>query len=486
MSELNIPDSWVVATIDDVTDNFDGTRVPLKSTDREKRQGPFPYYGASGIIDSLDDYLFDGEYLLVSEDGANLLARKYPIAFIATGKFWVNNHAHIVRAKEEITTNKFLEYHFANINISRWVTGAAQPKFNQAKLKSVELPLPPSQEQHRIIKKIESCFEKIDSTEQNLNKAESLLSKYRESLLAKAFRGELIPQDSNDEPASVLLEKIRTEREKNQTGKKKQQEFAPISEDEKPFDIPDSWEWVRLGEISSEQLIGLVRASAIQNDNYPYPYIKMGDIDSQGNLLQESLSRVEASKDELEKFRVQEGDFLFNTRNSQKLVGKSCSIIRLEDANTLFNNNIMRIRFFDGIDPSFLSYAFRSNDLQRQLKIRNQGTTNVSAIYARDLNTVSLAIPPHREQVEIIKKLNQSKEHIDDCIQNINKKKALLLKLKESILNKAFQGELVEQIESEGTGQELLDQILALKEKEVPKKKVAKKKVTKKTKTKKS
>ena len=84
----------------DIVDNYDGKRIPIKSSDRENINGIYPYYGASGIIDYVNDYIFDGEYLLISEDGANLTVRKYPIAFIAIGKFWVNNHAHIVSAKK--------------------------------------------------------------------------------------------------------------------------------------------------------------------------------------------------------------------------------------------------------------------------------------------------------------------------------------------------------------------------------------------------
>src|SRR3989344_5469562 len=94
-----IPENWQKVKLGNIVENLDFKRVPLSSIERSKRKGTIPYYGASGIIDFVDDFLFDGEYLLVSEDGENLKSRNLPIAFLATGKFWVNNHAHIIRAK---------------------------------------------------------------------------------------------------------------------------------------------------------------------------------------------------------------------------------------------------------------------------------------------------------------------------------------------------------------------------------------------------
>ena len=129
---------WEEVSFEEVVDNFDGKRIPIKASERKNSEGgKYPYYGASGIIDYVDEFIFEGEHLLISEDGANLLARVYPIAFKADGKFWVNNHAHIVKAKEEKTTNDYLEYYFSSIDISEYVTGSAQPKLNQKKLNSI-------------------------------------------------------------------------------------------------------------------------------------------------------------------------------------------------------------------------------------------------------------------------------------------------------------------------------------------------------------
>ena len=132
--ELQPKEGWETKTISEISENLDYKRVPV--TKKDRKEGVYPYYGASGIVDYVDGYLFDEDLLLVSEDGANLLARSTPIAFSVSGKIWVNNHAHILRF-ENIELQKFVEYFFANYDISKYVTGAAQPKFNQKALNNI-------------------------------------------------------------------------------------------------------------------------------------------------------------------------------------------------------------------------------------------------------------------------------------------------------------------------------------------------------------
>ncbi len=128
--------------------NMDKLRKPITSSNR--KTGPYPYYGASGIVDYVEDYLFDGDYLLVSEDGANLAARVYPIAFSISGKNWVNNHAHVLKF-ETYNARKYVEYYINSIDISQYISEGAQPKLTQAKLNIIPIPLPSTSEQNRIV-----------------------------------------------------------------------------------------------------------------------------------------------------------------------------------------------------------------------------------------------------------------------------------------------------------------------------------------------
>jgi len=132
----------------DLTVNYDYKRKPVKSSDR--KAGPYPYYGASGVVDFVDSYLFDGEYLLIGEDGENMRTRQTPIAFIAKGKFWVNNHAHIVKANERSTT-KYLKYALAVTDISTYLTGAVMPKLTQGNMNQILIPCPPLDTQNKIV-----------------------------------------------------------------------------------------------------------------------------------------------------------------------------------------------------------------------------------------------------------------------------------------------------------------------------------------------
>lgn len=148
-------------------DFLDGQRKPLESADRARRQGTYPYYGASGIIDYIDDYIFDEPLLLLGEDGANIINRSSPLCFIATGKYWVNNHAHVMRPKNGHNI-KFLCELLESLDYTRYNTGTAQPKLNQEKCRGIELVLPIYEEQCRIADCLSSLDKKVEQEQRNL------------------------------------------------------------------------------------------------------------------------------------------------------------------------------------------------------------------------------------------------------------------------------------------------------------------------------
>ena len=139
---------YAVVTLEDIAENCDSMRKPVTSGKREA--GEYPYYGASGIVDYVKDYIFDGDYLLVSEDGANLLARSTPIAFSISGKKWVNNHAHVLKF-DCYETRRFVEFYLNSIDLAPYISGGAQPKLNQKNLNRIEIPLPDQKRQKYIV-----------------------------------------------------------------------------------------------------------------------------------------------------------------------------------------------------------------------------------------------------------------------------------------------------------------------------------------------
>ena len=154
-------EEWKEYKLGDVVNILDYKRIPLSSKERSTRQGHYPYYGAQGIIDYIDDYIFDGTYLLIAEDGENLKSQKQNIAQLAYGKYWVNNHAHIVETngKSDI---RYICYLLNTIDLSGYITGSAQPKLNQANLTSITLFLPSLGTQKRIADYLSVFDDKIE------------------------------------------------------------------------------------------------------------------------------------------------------------------------------------------------------------------------------------------------------------------------------------------------------------------------------------
>ena len=167
-------------TLPEISDNRDRVRKPITSSKR--KAGNYPYYGASGIVDYVDGYIFDGDYLLISEDGANLVARSTPIAFSITGKNWVNNHAHVLQFQDK-ATQKYVEIYLNMIDLEPWINGAAQPKLNQDNLNKISIPLPSLQEQQRIVSILDTFEASIQNLEAQLSQREKQYDYYRNKLL---------------------------------------------------------------------------------------------------------------------------------------------------------------------------------------------------------------------------------------------------------------------------------------------------------------
>ena len=180
---------WPNRTLDQLATNLDSKRIPITKSDR--RSGEYPYYGASGIVDYVDSYIFDGDHLLISEDGANLLARSTPIAFPASGKYWVNNHAHILKF-DDMATQKFVELYLESIPLDEYITGAAQPKLNQKALNSIPIPIPESTTaQQSIVDRLFAMQEQCDQLATVYEQKLTALDDLKKSLLHQAFSGQL-------------------------------------------------------------------------------------------------------------------------------------------------------------------------------------------------------------------------------------------------------------------------------------------------------
>ena len=272
---FEIPQGWEWCRFGSLSFNRDSERIPLSVSERLKLNKKFDYYGASGVIDKVDRFLFDKPLLLIGEDGANLVNRSTPIAFIARGKYWVNNHAHVIDFCSDVLMEYICNYINA-ISLIDYVTGTAQPKMNQEKMNSILVALPPNEEQTRINQKIESIlplvykYDKQKKSLDNLNN--ELYHTLHKSILQEAIQGRLVPQLLEEGTAQELLKQIRLEKQQLiKEGKLKKSALTDSviykSDDNKyyerigntsrcideevPFNIPSTWIWTRLSCIAN-------------------------------------------------------------------------------------------------------------------------------------------------------------------------------------------------------------------------------------------
>lgn len=180
------PPGWTVKYLAEVTRFLDSQRIPIEAVERQERQGIYPYYGASGVIDYIDGFLFDDDLILLAEDGANILDRSTPIAFRVSGKFWVNNHAHVLKPKQNVEIGYLVNY-LESLTYEKFNTGSAQPKLNRRICEKIPVLLPPIQEQKRIAEILATWDEAITLTEREIEAKQ----KRKMALMQKLLTGKL-------------------------------------------------------------------------------------------------------------------------------------------------------------------------------------------------------------------------------------------------------------------------------------------------------
>ena len=346
------------------------------------------------------------------------------------------------------------------------------------------IPVPPYPEQQRITAKLEELFSELDKGIESLKTAQAQLKVYRQALLKHAFEGKLTAQwraDNSDklETADALPKRIQQECAQShqrqfadhETARRQNSKLrtpkplSPLSAEEltKLPELPASWKWVRAGEIISDSMIGLDKGAKFQSAQPPgVPYIKMNNVTMDGRVLTNRLVYVEVNQDEAIRFSLCEGDILLNTRNSRELVGKTGIVRRLAE-HTIYNNNLMRIRTTNGVSAYFLSHQLCSPGFKERLESAKKGTTNVSAVYAKDFFPLIVAVAPLAEQQQIVEIVEYRLSEVDQLEQTITSSLQQAEALRQSILKKAFSGQLVPQDPHDESASALLARIKAEK-----------------------
>lgn len=412
MSE-ELPPGWVSATVGELAEVLDSRRIPLNQAERAKRPGPYPYFGANGQVGTIDGYLFDGRHILLAEDGGYFDDPFRPNAYEVDGKFWVNNHAHILRAGPAIE-HGFLLHALNATDLMPFVSGTTRLKLTQADMRRIPIAVPPLAEQRRIVARIEALFARTRQARADLLRIAPLVEKSRAATLAAAFRGDLTEDVRHSTDADTA---------------------------HGPWSIPASWSWRRVADVGR---VGLGRQRSPVNHTGPYmrPYVRAANITWSGWDFSD-LKEMNFAEPDFSRFRLVPGDVLLNEGSgSAREVGKP-AIWRGEIADCCFQNTLLRVQPRE-CTAAYLYYYFLDAALSGRFADETQGV-NIHHIGKEGLAAMPIPIPPRDEQATIAQRLKDTLARFSEAERDANRALALLDHLERSILTRAFRGDLVPQ-----------------------------------------
>ncbi len=388
--EIRFPgftEDWEERKLGELTESFDGKRVPIDSDLRIS--GKYPYYGATGIIDYVDDYIFNGEYVLLAEDGANIIMRNYPVAYLTQGKFWLNNHAHIMRMRNG--SNYFLVQVLEKIDYKKYNTGTAQPKLNSKIVKNIELKIPHIEEQQQI----GNFFKQLDDIIALHQRKLDLLKETKKGFLQKMFpkNGAKVPE-------------IR---------------FPGFTED---------WEERKLGGIG-KTYTGLTGKSKEDFGHGDAKFVTYMNVFQNPKATLEQLENVEIDPRQNE---VKKGDVFFTT-SSETPEEVGMSSVWTHDINNIYLNSFtFAYRPTIKFDLDYLAFMLRSQSVRKKIIYLAQGISryNISKTKMMD---ISVPIPVNFEEQQ---KIGAFFKQLDDTIALHQRKLDLLKETKKGFLQKMF------------------------------------------------
>ena len=372
-----MPESWCWTTIEDLLINRDSERIPLSLAVRNKQhKKEYNYYGAAGVIDKVEGYLFSERLLLIGEDGANLLSRAKDNAFFADGKYWVNNHAHVLDCSEkEILT--YVALVINSMALDPYVTGSAQPKLSQDNLNKILIPLPPLAEQRRIIYAINNYSGYLSNIENDKESIEHIIDLLKQLILNFAITGKLVSQELNDEPAIELLKRIYPS-------------FVPA--DNRHYrNVPKGWAVCTFGDILEyEQPQQYIVNSTDYSDEYEIPVLTAGK------------------------------SFIIGKTNEKSGICKHLPVIIFDDFTTdskyvdfpfKVKSSAMKILHAKGnVNPKYVAYLMSVTRLV--------GDTH-KRYWISEYSKIPIMLPPVNEQERIVSLIEKTYDRLDKILAEL-------------------------------------------------------------------
>lgn len=406
-------DAWAVTTLEHVVDILDAKRVPVKKSERDKRPGNVPYYGATGLAGWIDEPIFNEELLLLGEDGAPFLDPLKSKSYIIRGPAWVNNHAHVLRAIKGVTSNKFLKHQLDWLPYAGHVTGTTRPKLTQGAMRQLPILLPGVSEQARVVAAIEEHFSRLDAVEATQRRTIDLVRALQASLLTEAF---------------------------HLNG-----------------DLPSGWQRRSIGEVTEVQL---GRQRSPQNHTGPQmrPYLRSANVTWDGISLTD-VKEMNFDDDDFTTYRLEPGDLLLNEASgSPGEVGKP-AIWDGQIENCCFQNTLLRVRS-DDIDVRYLYWYCFASALSGRFGDAGRGV-NIRHLGKRGLLQFPIPIAPSDQQGEVADRLDEQFEQT----KRLMKTAELILNrvdaLRQAVLAQAFAGQLVPHDPDDEPASALLERIHA-------------------------
>ena len=389
--------NWNVVPFTEAVDICDTLRKPINSSERtsriagKKQSELYPYYGATGQVGFIDDYITDGEYVLLGEDGAPFLDAYAPKAYIINGKTWVNNHAHVLRSK---TNNKFLCYYLNSFNYKGFVSGTTRLKLTQAEMKRIPVPVPSIPEQERIVARIEELFSQLDAGVETLKKTKAQLAVYRQAVLKEAF-----------DSVSASL-------------------YRPLST-----------------AILGSPQNGLYKPKS-DYCNTGTPILRIDGF-YDGHILSDyCYKRVNLSAVEIERYGLDVGDLVINRVNSMPYLGK-CALVRSLTEPTIFESNMMRIKLnTDMVIGDWISYYLSSRAGKKELTKNAKQAVNQASINQTDVGNALVPIPSTDDQRQLTRVIESRLSVCYSIEQTVDAALQQAKAMRQSILKDAFEGRL--------------------------------------------
>lgn len=411
MSGGKLPEGWLKAQLEDIVEILDSMRIPVNNKERQERiEGKdfnklYPYYGATGEVGKIDDFIFDEELIALGEDGVPFFDGQKNKAYMLYGKTWVNNHAHVLKAIQGLSHNKFLCYFLNQFDYHDYVNGGTRLKLTQANMRKIPVHFAPFSEQKIIAEKLDKLLTQVDSTKARLEQIPQILKRFRQAVLVSAVNGKFQAESSSKECCTI--------------------DSLCLTSFDGPF------------------------GSKLKTSDYTNSGVRVVRLENIGHLEFNSEKETYISHEKYKSLysnTLKENDLIFSS-----FVDEDVRVCLIPQSEEIFINKADC--FCLRVDPSlaspyYLALVLASKTSYEQIKEKVQGITR-PRINLRTLRSLKFDIPDLKEQHEIVRRVEQLFAYADTIEKQVNSALTRVNSLTQSILAKAFRGELTAQWRAE-------------------------------------